>query len=90
MPGSSRCSSSSPQRRRSIFPDGLAERKGFNERFMKLGPTLYLLLGSVALLLLIGCSNVSILLLARGTAREHEFACARRWVLDVRAFCGNC
>jgi len=49
--------------------------KGFNERFMKeLGPTLYLLLGSVALLLLIGCGNVSILLLARGTTREHEFA----------------
>jgi putative ABC transport system permease protein len=49
--------------------------KGFNERFMqRLGPTLYLLLGSVALLLLIGCGNVSILLLARGTAREHEFA----------------
>jgi putative ABC transport system permease protein len=49
--------------------------QGFNERFMqRLGPTLYLLLGSVALLLLIGCGNVSILLLARGTAREHEFA----------------
>src|SRR5271165_1511428 len=49
--------------------------RGFNERFMKeLGPTLFLLLGSVALLLLIGCGNVSILLLARGTAREHEFA----------------
>ncbi len=49
--------------------------QGFNDRFMKeLGPTLYLLLGSVALLLLIGCGNVSILLLARGTAREHEFA----------------
>jgi predicted permease len=49
--------------------------KGFNDRFMKeIGPTLYLLLGSVALLLLIGCGNVSILLLARGTAREHEFA----------------
>jgi predicted permease len=28
----------------------------------------------VALLLAIGCSNVSILLLARGTARQHEFA----------------
>ena len=49
--------------------------QGFNDRFMKeLGPTLYLLLGSVALLLLIGCGNVSILLLARGTARAHEFA----------------
>ena len=49
--------------------------KGFNDRFMQqIGPTLYLLLGSVALLLLIGCGNVSILLLARGSAREHEFA----------------
>jgi predicted permease len=39
-----------------------------------LGPTLYLLLGAVASLLLIGCANVSILLLARGTERQHEFA----------------
>ena len=36
--------------------------------------TLYLLFGAVALLLVIGCSNVSILLLARGTARQHELA----------------
>lgn len=41
---------------------------------MKLGHTLSLLFGAVALLLLIGCGNVSILLLARGTARQHEFA----------------
>jgi predicted permease len=42
--------------------------------FHRLGPTLYLLLGAVMLLLAIGCGNVSILLLARGTARQHEFA----------------
>src|SRR5262249_42049813 len=39
-----------------------------------LGPTLYLLFGAVAALLLIGCGNVSILLLARGTQRQHELA----------------
>jgi predicted permease len=39
-----------------------------------IGRTLYLLLGAVALLLAIGCGNVSILLLAQGTARQHEFA----------------
>jgi putative ABC transport system permease protein len=36
--------------------------------------TMYLLIGAVALLLAIGCGNLSILLLARGTARQHEFA----------------
>jgi predicted permease len=36
--------------------------------------TLYLLFGAVALLLAIGCGNVSILLLARGTARQQELA----------------
>jgi putative ABC transport system permease protein len=36
--------------------------------------TLYLLFGGVTLLLAIGCANVSILLLARGTARKHELA----------------
>jgi predicted permease len=39
-----------------------------------LGPTLYLLLGAVASLLLIGCGNVSILLLARGAERQQELA----------------
>ena len=48
---------------------------GLNEDFVKqLGGTLYLLFGSVALLLAIGCGNVSILQLARATARSHEFA----------------
>jgi predicted permease len=40
----------------------------------QLGATLALLFGAVGLLLAIGCGNVSILLLARGTARQHEFA----------------
>lgn len=39
-----------------------------------LGSTLYLLFAAVGMLLAIGCGNVSILLLARGTARQHEFA----------------
>jgi len=48
---------------------------GFNDDFFaQIGGTLSLLFGSVAMLLLIGCGNVSILLLARATARQHEFA----------------
>ncbi len=49
--------------------------QGLNEDFLKqIGGTLSLLFCAVALLLAIGCGNVSILLLARGTARQHEFA----------------
>jgi putative ABC transport system permease protein len=40
----------------------------------RLGATLYLLLGGVASLLLIGCANVSILLLSVGVERQHELA----------------
>jgi len=48
---------------------------GLNDDFVRdLGGTLYLLFCAVALLLAIGCGNVSILLLARGTSRQHEFA----------------
>jgi predicted permease len=48
------------------------------------GRTLTLLLAGVVLLLIIGCANCSILLLARGRARQHEFAIrnaigASRW-----------
>jgi putative ABC transport system permease protein len=59
--------------------------RGMIEGYVEsLGPSLYLLLGAVGLLLLIGCANVSILLLARGTARQHDLAVrsaigASRW-----------
>jgi predicted permease len=36
--------------------------------------TIVFLFGAVIILLIIGCANVSILLLARGTARQHELA----------------
>lgn len=49
--------------------------QGLNDQFLeRLGGSLSLLFGAVGLLLLIGCGNVSILLLARGTARQHEMA----------------
>jgi putative ABC transport system permease protein len=49
--------------------------RGLNEQFEeRLGHSLILLFGAVSLLLFIGCANVSILLLARGTARQHELA----------------
>lgn len=41
---------------------------------MALGPSLRLLFGAVCLLLLIGCLNVSILLMARGAKRQYELA----------------
>jgi putative ABC transport system permease protein len=44
-----------------------------NHYFSTLGKTINLLFGAVGLLLMIGCANVSILLMARGTARQHEF-----------------
>src|SRR5207253_3725227 len=58
------------------FPDAFrVNLRSIVELFAKpLGPTLYLLFGSVAALLLIGCGNVSILLLARGAQRQHELA----------------
>ena len=58
------------------FPEHFRVRvEGLNEWVVRsISGTLYLLFGGVGLLLAIGCGNVSILLLARGTARQHELA----------------
>jgi predicted permease len=58
------------------FPEHIRVHvEGLNEWVTRsISGTLYLLFGAVGLLLAIGCGNASILLLARGAAREHEFA----------------
>ena len=58
------------------YPDGFrVDLRSITDVYARpMGPTLYLLFGAVASLLLIGCANVSILLLARGAQRQHELA----------------
>ena len=58
------------------FPEHFRVKvEGLNEWVVRsISGTLYLLFGAVALLLAIGCGNVSILLLAQGTGRQHELA----------------
>src|SRR6266702_8583820 len=73
----------------SHFPKKFRVRvKGLNEQYVShLGHSLFLLFGAVGLLLVISCANVSILLLARGTARQQELAVrsvigASRWRIE--------
>ena len=60
---------------RSALAGATVDVIGLNDRLENiLGKSLYMIFGTVLLLLVIGCVNVSILLLARGAARQHEFA----------------
>jgi predicted permease len=58
------------------FPDAFrVNLRSIIEMYARpMGPRLFLLLGAVTSLLLVGCANVSILLLVRGAHRQQELA----------------
>jgi hypothetical protein len=63
-----------------LAPTVSAWVRGIADLYAKpMGPTLYLLFGAVASLLIIGCANLSIPLLARGARRQHELQRCGPW-----------
>ena len=67
-----RFAAENPKRYPEHFKVSLEDMNSYS--FRRVGGTLYLMFGAVMLLLVIGCANVSILLLARGTARQYELS----------------
>ena len=67
-----RCAKEDPKN----YPQGMRTKiVTLNEQVLgRFAGTIVFLFGAVIVLLMIGCANVSILLLARGTARQQEFA----------------
>ncbi len=74
------------------FPQNAkVEIKTLNEEVMRgFEAPLLMLFAAVLLLLLIGCANVSILMLARERRASMSSQCARRLARAGRASCGNC
>ena len=76
MPNCNLSCSSSRQQSPGRYPDAFrVNLRSIVELFARpMGPRLFLLLGAVTSLLLVGCANVSILLLVRGAHRQQELA----------------